>query len=695
MVVSNNLLLDFSYLGGAMSNKSNLSKQFNTTSEEVHLVLRRIKQQTKPSKTGQYNFVGSSFGLETNQTIDFLPSGLSIIPTMAGQLYTLRNVHSQGLLDYGNKRKQQQSIIAMAEDIIELDEAALEKAQVLGNLDLEKVMLVAEYKIAKRDAAIKARWLPADLATLPPLPVPLGEVLKSPNMVKTAASKFLCWLFPGQKLGERYVAAWLHKVDTALFVHTSDLMPGIMNTNEFCMQDIINFKQLRHMKSLSNGIISEVKKESKVKSWTSVLKILLEWRGVVTESEEPAQKTKENEKEKRKKRVVEDSEEDFVEKTPPKKFKLLERKRAVEKRQPKDTSKAKEYAKKRINENKSKNRKIEKERKDGNEKVDLEVSLPLEKEREVEKSMSKSDSDMFADSDESSSEEYYNRRPSGRVASRTTSLTPPPSFTPPPTSSLTPHPAPTCSLAAVDASCSSSDYSSNSEEEKEEEEEEEEEEEMELRTSTPTASRRPPSTSASISCISPLAKVAKVPKKPVVLKHLTVTKNPDKQIQNKAEDMTMECEKLLPKNRNMKLARYELDRNLLSETETDTDEDEEEKVLKKDVEKTKMKPGEVAEALRKNENIKTPVNLQLEKVKIKKEETTAKLSDTRYQYEFVISKKIAFMLDPNLKDNIKMNTIVTITEVKKTKEGKKIIKDWMIKKRLQVNKKLGKPVAWE
>ena len=33
---------------------------------------------------------------------------------------------------------------------------------------LEKVMLVAEYKIAKRDAPIKARWLPADLASLPP-----------------------------------------------------------------------------------------------------------------------------------------------------------------------------------------------------------------------------------------------------------------------------------------------------------------------------------------------------------------------------------------------------------------------------------------------------------------------------------------------------------------------------------------------
>ena len=40
------------------------------------------------------------------------------------------------------------------------------------------------------------------------------------------------------------------------------------------------------MKCLSNGIMSEVKKQSKVKSWTGVLKILLEWRNVVLELNE-------------------------------------------------------------------------------------------------------------------------------------------------------------------------------------------------------------------------------------------------------------------------------------------------------------------------------------------------------------------------------------------------------------------------
>ena len=49
-----------------------------------------------------------------------------------------------------------------------------------------------------------------------------------------------------------------------------------------------------------------------------------------------------------KRKLIEDSDEDFVDETPPKKFKLLPSKKAAKKRVSKDTSKAKEYAKKRI-----------------------------------------------------------------------------------------------------------------------------------------------------------------------------------------------------------------------------------------------------------------------------------------------------------------------------------------------------------
>ena len=74
--------------------------------------------------------------------------------------------------------------------------------------------------------------------------------------------------------------------------------------------------------------------------------------------------------------------------------------------------------------------------------------------------------------------------------------------------------------------------------------------------------------------------------------------------------MIMKCEDLQPRNRNMKRTRYELDRDD-TETESESDEDEEGRELRKDLEKAMIKPGEEADSLRKDGNVKTPVNLQL------------------------------------------------------------------------------------
>ena len=82
--------------------------------------------------------------------------------------------------------------------------------------------------------------------------------------------------------------------------------------------------------------MSEVKKQSKVKSWTGMLKILLEWRNVVLELNETAKKPQKKEM---KRELIEDSDEDFMDETPPKKFKLLPSKKAAKKRVSKDTSK--------------------------------------------------------------------------------------------------------------------------------------------------------------------------------------------------------------------------------------------------------------------------------------------------------------------------------------------------------------------
>ena len=90
----------------------------------------------------------------------------------------------------------------------------------------------------------------------------------------------------------------------------------------------------------------------------------------------------------------------------------------------------------------------------------------------------------------------------------------------------------------------------------------------------------------------------------------------------------LKCEMLKSKNRGMKMMRYELDSES-TETESETDEDVEEKSLKKDLEKTQIKPGEVSDSLRKYGNVKTSVNQQLENVKMTEKETVAELSNSR------------------------------------------------------------------
>ena len=85
---------------------------------------------------------------------------------MTAQPYTLNNVHAKSLLDYGDKKNQKQAIFSMNGDDEMVTEAALKKSQVQGSLSLESVILVAEFKIAERDTALKERWLPEDRTTL-------------------------------------------------------------------------------------------------------------------------------------------------------------------------------------------------------------------------------------------------------------------------------------------------------------------------------------------------------------------------------------------------------------------------------------------------------------------------------------------------------------------------------------------------
>ena len=638
---------------------------------------------------------------------------------MTAQPYTLNNVHAKSLLDYGDKKNQKQAIFSMNGDDEMVTEAALKKSQVQGSLSLESVILVAEFKIAERDAALKERWLPEDRTTLPSLPCPLEEVLKTINLVKSASSKFLSWLLPGQKFGERYFAGWFHKVDTALFVHTSGLMPGLKDTEDFSLQDIIDFKELKNMKSLSHGNIAAIKKESKVKTWSGFLKIFLEWREIVLNGgfeAVPKVRNKKKESIQRKETSeTEDSEDELFVPTPAKKMKFI-KKKAVEKRTPKDTTVAKAFARKRINELRSKNKRTETDKGGADDQTHLAIALQVsveternrqeeldfemfENDSDFEKSISimnneasrksvetelinnvydaeRSVSDIFAETVsrsedvDTSSDEYYNRQPSGTVSSS-------------PSLSVSPqHSKILCSSPNLDA-ISSPNFSFDSSFE---------DEITKNVTSTPATSRQNP---AVIPAVSPVSTVAR---KSVIVKHITVSESPEKVVANKTIDMTKKCEQLKPKNRKMRLTRYSLDRKKdfmdYSHSETETDEDEDENNHQKDMKICRIIPKKVADSLKKGLKIETPVNLQLESVAKDGNQTHAKMSDTEYIYEFVVSKKLDFLLEHEVENYIKPNSIITITEIKKTKGGKRLIKDWFIDKKLQVQKKLGNPVVF-
>ena len=448
---------------------------------------------------------------------------------------------------------------------------------------------------------------------------------------------------------------------------------------------------------------------------------LMEWRVIIMNVEEAVPKEKNKEKElisrkeeqnKNKTHETEDSEDELFEETPAKKIKF-HRKRGQEKRTPKDTTIAKKFARKRIHEQRSKNKSTESERGGADDQTHLAMALQISEEvernrlQELEAELFVTDSefersandvnndtsekivedemignvdyearkisvsDIFADTveriqdEDTSSEEYFNRQPSGRVAS-----SPSLSISPPNSNFL-------CSSLNLDA-ISSPNFDSSSEDDI-----------VRNTSGTPTASRQ------YYSSISPESTVARTPtvvRKSVIVKHLTIAESPEKVVINKTLDMTRKCEKLKPKNRYMKIARYSLDRkkDFMDQSNSETDTDEDDKNLQKDLDLCRIIPKKVANSIKKDLKIETPVNLQLESISKDGIQTLARMSDSVYIYEFVVSKKLDFLLE----NHIKPNTVMTVTEIKKTKGGRSLIKDWFIERKQQIHKKLGSPVIF-
>ena len=96
-------------------------------------------------------------------------------------------------------------------------------------------------------------------------------------------------------------------------------------------------------------------------------------------------------------------------------------------------------------------------------------------------------------------------------------------------------------------------------------------------------------------------------------------------------------------------------------------------------------------SLEENKNIMTPVNLQLvgwNKIIMGKEtKLEVDLSDSKFIYKFLLTDQFSWMFG----EHIKMNTILTVSEIKK-KQRRRIIMHMMIDKNMQMNTMLGNPV---
>ena len=146
-----------------------------------------------------------------------------------------------------------------------------------GNWDI-KAMLEDVQKEEEEKDAVSMDWVP-DKASIPALPMSLEDIIKKPNMLKTAATKALkAFLVAGRlKLGKGTFAGWSFPVEKAYFVHTASHLSKL--PSKFKMSDIISWEALDGG-SISNGPragSAAIKPSSGVKTWLAVVKILMEF----------------------------------------------------------------------------------------------------------------------------------------------------------------------------------------------------------------------------------------------------------------------------------------------------------------------------------------------------------------------------------------------------------------------------------
>lgn len=178
--------------------------------------------------------------------------------------YNLNNTYVTKALALGRAKGARQLVLAELED-----GGAFTK----GDLDKRRARDLLDAMILKEDAEGKD-WLVEGDPTFPKLPTDIVELFKTPAKVKSAVSAALTHVMKKTKtkLGRGTFLGWHYPIEKVYMVYTEHLLQGLPTT--FTLSQLIDWEELQGV-SIANGRLSALKKESGVKSWLAVCKILL------------------------------------------------------------------------------------------------------------------------------------------------------------------------------------------------------------------------------------------------------------------------------------------------------------------------------------------------------------------------------------------------------------------------------------
>ena len=148
--------------------------------------------------------------------------------------YSVDNTVTKSLLALGESKKAKQLI---------LSENSLGLVEIRGNLPTKRALVILENAVLQEESASR-EWLRQDLRTFPLLALPLPELFKKGNQVKTAAAAAVNWMMKptNTKLGRDKFLFWWYKIEKSFLIYTSNLVEKLPDV--FTLGSIIEWADL-------------------------------------------------------------------------------------------------------------------------------------------------------------------------------------------------------------------------------------------------------------------------------------------------------------------------------------------------------------------------------------------------------------------------------------------------------------------